>query len=189
MSSPRNWEHIDFLYSLRFESDKTWIIGNARVPRAALFRIRPDSWIVLPGRRPVNAYLLCRTGSPTVVFEAELGDGWLNWQKVQPELTTTTRTCIYKSSRCCAERHSRGSERGSGQRQLPPDRHDYRPIIAVTESFLITGADGGTSWNTLIGGNDPEMKLRQPAFPRSLGQRVHIHLSAPRSNVEWHRSL
>jgi pimeloyl-ACP methyl ester carboxylesterase len=41
-------------------------------------------------------HLYC-TGSesPTVVTETGLGDDWLAWQKVQPELSKTTRVCSY----------------------------------------------------------------------------------------------
>jgi len=34
-------------------------------------------------------------GSPTVVIESGLGDDWLAWQKVQPELSKTSRVCSY----------------------------------------------------------------------------------------------
>jgi pimeloyl-ACP methyl ester carboxylesterase len=41
-------------------------------------------------------HLYCTgAGSPTVVLEAGLGNYWLHWQRVQPELAKTTRVCSY----------------------------------------------------------------------------------------------
>ena len=57
----------------------------------------------VPGRLyEVNGspmHLYCTgTGSPTVILEAGLGNYWLHWQKVQPELAKTTRVCSYDRS-------------------------------------------------------------------------------------------
>ena len=35
------------------------------------------------------------TGSPAVIIEPGLGGDWLDWQRVQPELSKTTRVCTY----------------------------------------------------------------------------------------------
>ncbi len=44
----------------------------------------------------VPMHLYCTgQGSPTVVLESGLGEGWLYWQKVQPEVAKTTRVCSY----------------------------------------------------------------------------------------------
>lgn len=47
----------------------------------------------------VNGYamhLYCTgTGDPTVVVEAGLGDRFILWQKVQPEVAKFTRICTY----------------------------------------------------------------------------------------------
>src|SRR5258708_38631329 len=41
-------------------------------------------------------HLYCTgTGSPAVLLESGLGNGWLYWQRVQPALATTTRVCSY----------------------------------------------------------------------------------------------
>ncbi len=41
-------------------------------------------------------HLLCNgTGSPTVIFEAGIGDDSLTWAKVQPTIARTTRACSY----------------------------------------------------------------------------------------------
>jgi pimeloyl-ACP methyl ester carboxylesterase len=41
-------------------------------------------------------HLYCSgAGSPTVLIEPGIGNSWLDWQKVQPELAKTTRVCTY----------------------------------------------------------------------------------------------
>jgi hypothetical protein len=34
-------------------------------------------------------------GSPTVVLDSGIGDSWLSWRKVQPEVALFTRVCSY----------------------------------------------------------------------------------------------
>lgn len=49
--------------------------------------------VVAPGRR-LNLYCLGE-GSPTVLFDAGLGDGTMGWRTVQGEIAKTTRACTY----------------------------------------------------------------------------------------------
>ncbi|RDS81791.1 alpha/beta fold hydrolase [Dyella psychrodurans] len=48
---------------------------------------------VAPGRR-LNLYCL-GNGTPTVLFDAGLGDGTMGWRTVQGEIAKTTRACTY----------------------------------------------------------------------------------------------
>jgi pimeloyl-ACP methyl ester carboxylesterase len=51
------------------------------------------SFYTVNGRK---THLYCvGSGSPTVVLESGLGEDWVVWQKVQPELAKTTRVCSY----------------------------------------------------------------------------------------------
>lgn len=53
----------------------------------------PGAFLTVAGHR---MHLFCSgTGLPTVVLEAGLGDDWIYWQKVQPEIAKTTRICSY----------------------------------------------------------------------------------------------
>jgi pimeloyl-ACP methyl ester carboxylesterase len=49
--------------------------------------------VVAPGRR-LNLYCLGK-GTPTVLFDAGLGDGTMGWRTVQGEIAKTTRACTY----------------------------------------------------------------------------------------------
>jgi pimeloyl-ACP methyl ester carboxylesterase len=55
--------------------------------------IRPARLVNIGGRR-MNIYCLGR-GSPTVIFEAGLGDQIRTWAMVQPAIAKITRTCSY----------------------------------------------------------------------------------------------
>jgi len=53
----------------------------------------PGAFYTVDGRA---MHIYCSgIGLPTVVLEGGLGDDWLYWQKVQPEVARTTRVCSY----------------------------------------------------------------------------------------------
>jgi pimeloyl-ACP methyl ester carboxylesterase len=55
---------------------------------------KPQQLIEVGGGRRINMY--CRgNGSPTVVFDAGLGDSSIAWARVQPVIAKDTRTCSY----------------------------------------------------------------------------------------------
>jgi pimeloyl-ACP methyl ester carboxylesterase len=54
---------------------------------------RPQQLVDIGGRR-LNLYCLGH-GTPTVILEAGLGDGTIEWRKVHGELAKTTRVCAY----------------------------------------------------------------------------------------------
>ena len=55
--------------------------------------VLPGKFLVVEGRR---MHLYCTgAGSPTIVIEGGLGDDWIGWQLVQPELARVTRVCSY----------------------------------------------------------------------------------------------
>lgn len=78
---------------------------------AALVALAPPAWNIVataklqadypePGERYLvngrHMHLFCSgSGSPTLLLEAGAHGDWLNWQKVQPQLSTITRVCSY----------------------------------------------------------------------------------------------
>jgi pimeloyl-ACP methyl ester carboxylesterase len=53
----------------------------------------PGSFQTVNGRL---MHLYCiGSGAPTVILESGLGDDWIIWQRVQPELSRTVRVCSY----------------------------------------------------------------------------------------------
>src|SRR5215469_1377081 len=54
----------------------------------------PQELVVVAPDRRLNLYCLGE-GSPTVLFDAGLGDGTMGWRTVQGEIAKTTRACTY----------------------------------------------------------------------------------------------
>jgi pimeloyl-ACP methyl ester carboxylesterase len=81
----------------------------------------PGAFYQIGGR---SMHLYCTGhGSPTVLLEGGLGDDWLYWQKVQPELAKTTRVCSYDRA-------------GLGWSDLQPGPRDAKNIAAQLHSLL-----------------------------------------------------
>lgn len=71
------------------------VAGGARIKQhAAVAGLSPPGQLIDVGGR--RMHLRCEgTGSPTVLLESGLGDGWLVWGWVQPRIAARTRVCSY----------------------------------------------------------------------------------------------
>src|SRR5262249_48622265 len=78
--------------------------------------------------------------SPTVLLESGLGNDWLYWQKVQPELARTTRVCSY-------DRAGLGwSDSQSGARDakhIAQQLHALLQQAGEAEPLVLVGASAG----------------------------------------------
>ena len=98
----------------------------------------PGAFYTVDGHR---MHLYCTgTGSPAVVLEAGLGDDWIYWQKVQPEIAKTTRICSY-------DRAGLGWSDPQSPRQDAPviSSHLHSLLQAAHEAgpFIFVGASAG----------------------------------------------
>lgn len=76
-------------------------------------------------------HLLCSgAGSPTVIFEAGIGDDSLTWAKVQPTIARTTRACSYDRA-------------GYGWSDPSPKPRDARTIAQELHVLLSAAGVGG----------------------------------------------
>ncbi len=76
-------------------------------------------------------HLLCnRTGSPTVLFEAGIGDDSLTWARVQPAIAKTARACSYDRA-------------GYGWSDPSPKPRDAKTIAQELHTLLISAGVGG----------------------------------------------
>jgi pimeloyl-ACP methyl ester carboxylesterase len=79
-------------------------------------------------------------GTPTVILESGIGDDWLIWQAVQPELSKTTRVCSY-------DRFGLGwSEPSSGARDavsIAAQLHTLLNVAKISGPLLLVGHSGG----------------------------------------------
>jgi pimeloyl-ACP methyl ester carboxylesterase len=66
---------------------------NISEARDRRFNPMPGQLVNVNGRK---MHIDCiGTGSPTVILDSGLGDGFLSWSKVQPEIASFTRVCSY----------------------------------------------------------------------------------------------
>lgn len=86
------------------------------------------------GRR-LNIY--CRgTGSPTVVFDAGLGDSSSSWGLIQPAIATKTRTCSYDRA---GLGFSDPANRPSTAKNIAADLHALLEAAKLKPPYLLVG--------------------------------------------------
>lgn len=124
----------------------------------------PGSFFEIEGRH-MHIYCVGK-GSPTVVFEAELGDDWLSWQKVQPDIAATTRACSY-------DRAGLGwSEAQSGPRDaihVANQLHLLLQKAGETGPFILVGASAGGLY----------ARVFTAAFPSDVAGIVFVDSATP----------
>src|SRR3954465_5165012 len=70
-----------------------FLYENISEARDRRFNRMPGKLVVVDGRK---MHIHCTgDGSPTVVLESGLGDSFLSWYKVQPDIGKFTRVCSY----------------------------------------------------------------------------------------------
>ncbi len=135
-------------------------------------------------------HLYCTgAGSPTVVIEGGLGDTWINWQMVQPELARVTRVCSY-------DRAGLGwSDPDSGPRDavaISDQLHELLQRADITGRLVLIGQSAGglyvrryvTKYSTDIAGlvlvdsTPPESFDRIPGNRETPAQRNQRHREA-----------
>src|SRR5580693_8539410 len=79
-------------------------------------------------------------GTPTVILESGIGDDWLIWQAVQPELSEAARVCSY-------DRFGLGwSQSSSGPRDavsIAEQLHTLLNVAHISGPLLLVGHSGG----------------------------------------------
>ena len=100
--------------------------------------VLPGEFLVVEGRR---MHLYCTgSGSPTIVIEGGLGDDWIGWQLVQPELARVTRVCSY-------DRAGLGwSDPDPGQRDavaISDQLHELLQRAAISDGLVLVGQSAG----------------------------------------------
>lgn len=135
----------------------------------ALRRLRqahpvPGAFYAVSGHR---MHLYCiGTGSPTVVLEAGLGDDWVYWQKVQPEIAKITRVCSYDRAGL-----------GWSEPQSPPQ--DAQIISSHLHSLLQAAHEAGPF--IFVGASAGGFYVRQyfSNFPADIAGLVLVDSSVP----------
>ena len=113
-------------------------------------------------------------GTPTVVLDAGLGDTYLSWRKVQPEIAKLTRVCSY-------DRAGLGySDSSSGPRTskvIAEQLHDLLQAASIAPPYVLVGHSlggynvrvyanlypGDVAGMVLVDASHPEQDKRMPA--------------------------
>jgi pimeloyl-ACP methyl ester carboxylesterase len=112
-------------------------------------------------------HLYCTgSGIPTVVVEAGLGDDFIGWQKVQPEVAKFTRICTYDRA-------------GLGWSKDQPGPRDAKHIAQQLHSLLQTAGENGPV--VLVGASAGGFYARQFAsdYPEQVTGMVFSDSSVP----------
>lgn len=117
------------------------------------------------GGHPMHIYCT-GSGSPTVVLESGLGNDWISWQKVQPEIAKTTRVCSYDRAGL-----------GWSAPQEPP--RDAQTISQQLHYLLLAANEKGPF--VLVGASAGGFYVRQYAssFPAEVAGIVFVDSSVP----------
>jgi pimeloyl-ACP methyl ester carboxylesterase len=112
-------------------------------------------------------HLYCTgSGSPTIVLDAGLGNDWLIWSKVQPELSKTTRVCSYDRA-------------GFGWSESQPAPRDANTIADELHKLLSQG--GITDPIILMGHSIAGVYIRAYAtrYPQALSGLIFVDGTTP----------
>ena len=106
------------------------------------------------------------SGSPTIVLEAGMGEDWMAWRKVQPELAKQIRVCSYDRA-------------GYGWSEVRPGARDASSIADQLHGLL--SAAGITEPVVLMGHSIAGMYLRAyiAKYPRGIAGLVLLDASTP----------
>src|SRR5215470_344047 len=124
----------------------------------------PGAFYQVAGR---SLHLYCTgVGSPTIVLESGLGTGWLYWQKVQPEVARTTRTCSYARA-------------GLGSSDSQPGPRDSSHIAEQLHALLLQAGEAEPV--ILVGASAGAYHIRQFAalYPEQVRALVFVDGSVP----------
>jgi len=80
------------------------------------------------------------TGSPTVILDSGLGDGFLSWSKVQPEIAKFTRVCSYDRA---GVGYSDPSSGGRTSKVIAEELHALLQAAGIVPPYVMVGHSMG----------------------------------------------
>jgi pimeloyl-ACP methyl ester carboxylesterase len=75
-------------------------------------------------------------GNPTVILDSGLGDSYVSWRKVQPEIAKTTRVCSYDRA---GIGYSETSPRPRTSSVIASELHDLLSKAAISPPYVLVG--------------------------------------------------
>lgn len=111
-----------------------FIYENVAEARDRRFNPMPGRLVELNGHK---MHIVCTgQGSPTVIFDSGLGDSFLSWRKVQPQISTFTRACSYDRS---GLGYSEPSDEPRTSKQIASELHSLLRAADIGPPFVLVG--------------------------------------------------
>jgi len=118
-------------------------------------------------------------GSPTVIFDAGLGDSYMSWRKVQPQIARLTKVCSYDRA---GLGYSDSSPRARTSKTIAEELHMLLRSAAIPAPYVLVGHSmggfdvrlyanayrGDVAGMVLVDSSHPEQQKRLPAAVNDL---------------------
>ena len=118
-------------------------------------------------------------GSPTVIFDAGLGDSYMSWRKVQPQIARLTKVCSYDRA---GLGYSDSSPRARTSKTIAEELHMLLRSAAIPAPYVLVGHSmggfdvrlyasayrGDVAGLVLVDSSHPEQQKRLPAAVNDL---------------------
>ncbi len=111
-----------------------FIYENVAEARDRRFNPKPGRLVEVNGHK---MHIVCEgEGSPTVVFDSGLGDSFLSWRKVQPQIATFTRACSYDRA---GLGYSEPSDEPRTSKAIAAELHALLRAADIAPPFVMVG--------------------------------------------------
>ncbi len=149
-----------------------YLYENVSEARDVRFNRPRGQFVVVDG---VRMHMDCTgEGTPTVVLDAGLGDTYLSWAKVQPEIAKTTRVCSYDRA---GLGFSQSSSNPRTSKEIAEELHALLRAAEVAPPYVLVGHSMGgydvrlyaslyrneVAGMVLVDASHPEQEKRFPA--------------------------
>lgn len=125
-------------------------------------------------------------GSPTVILESGLGNDWLIWQKVQPQIAKTSRVCSYDRAGLGWSESRPGSR---GALAIAKQLNALLKAAGINDELVLVGHSAGGLYVRAFTGLFPEKVVGLVLVEASSPENFHASPSGPRKELiaERHR--
>ena len=115
-------------------------------------------------------------GSPAVILDSGLGDSYLSWRKVQPEIAKLTRVCSYDRA---GLGYSEPSSRPRTSRVIAQELHGLLQAAGIAPPYVIVGHS--------MGGYD--VRVYTSMYPKEIVGMILVDASHPDQENRFPREL
>jgi pimeloyl-ACP methyl ester carboxylesterase len=119
-----------------------FVYENISEARDRRFHPMPGRLVeIVSGGSSLYMHIDCNgQGTPTVVLDSGLGDSFVSWQKVQPQIAKFTRVCSYDRA---GIGYSDSSPRARTSRDIAEELHSLLPAAGISPPYVVVGHSMG----------------------------------------------